>query len=543
MIIKKLNVMFHKHSRWLFGIFTLVIIVSFLGFLTPGQFGCDGSGMDRAVGEAFGRKVTFNDLQVQRRQIGVLAALGMGRSNDSIEFAFFRHCQMKAAERLGLAVSDKEIAELMRELPFFQEGGKFTRAKYDETMNALRKHQGVTEEMFVEALRGALLQEKLGRAIAADVAVTPNEVETLYRQLNVRYEIRAVDFTAESFLKDVKSDGEAVKAYFAANQAQYRIPGSFTALIAEFPYAEYAKQAAPLANDAAVKQYFEANPAVFAKFGKEGKEPKFEDCKAEAKKELLQALTRDFAMQKAHDFAGKAYEQIESAAQAKHIELFKAEAARAKSKVSESGTVAMTATSIGKIDSPVLVRTLAAAFDSSPVTNAVAGDEAAYVGLALVRNQERAASFEEVSVQVLGDYRDSEARKLARAAADKAEEAILAAAAGAERDKVFNGLKNCNAKTFPVVLGSEMPPQEYMYSAQAATELAPGEFTAVIDTGRGSQIAKLIKRIPADMKEFESKKQQTEMIARYQKMQSAQAAFMEDLDAQCKLNAEYNRSN
>ena len=41
MIIKKLNTMFHKHSRWLFGGFTIVIIISFMGFLTPGQFGCD----------------------------------------------------------------------------------------------------------------------------------------------------------------------------------------------------------------------------------------------------------------------------------------------------------------------------------------------------------------------------------------------------------------------------------------------------------------------------------------------------------------------
>ena len=31
MIIKKLNRLFHKHSRWLFRGFTVVIIVSFLG--------------------------------------------------------------------------------------------------------------------------------------------------------------------------------------------------------------------------------------------------------------------------------------------------------------------------------------------------------------------------------------------------------------------------------------------------------------------------------------------------------------------------------
>ena len=38
MIIKKLNSVFHRHSRWLFGLFTIVIIVSFIGFMVPGSF-------------------------------------------------------------------------------------------------------------------------------------------------------------------------------------------------------------------------------------------------------------------------------------------------------------------------------------------------------------------------------------------------------------------------------------------------------------------------------------------------------------------------
>ena len=49
MIIKKLNSTFHKHNRWLFGAFTIVIIITFLGFLTPttdilSVFGGGGNG-------------------------------------------------------------------------------------------------------------------------------------------------------------------------------------------------------------------------------------------------------------------------------------------------------------------------------------------------------------------------------------------------------------------------------------------------------------------------------------------------------------------
>ena len=43
MIIKKLNSMFHKHSRWLFGIFAVIIIIAFMDFLTPGAGGCNSN--------------------------------------------------------------------------------------------------------------------------------------------------------------------------------------------------------------------------------------------------------------------------------------------------------------------------------------------------------------------------------------------------------------------------------------------------------------------------------------------------------------------
>ena len=36
MVIRSMNSVFHKHGRWLFGIITIIIIVSFVGFLTPG---------------------------------------------------------------------------------------------------------------------------------------------------------------------------------------------------------------------------------------------------------------------------------------------------------------------------------------------------------------------------------------------------------------------------------------------------------------------------------------------------------------------------
>ena len=62
MVIRSINNFFGKNSRWIFGIFTVVIIVSFMGFLTPGTFGGCGMGQGNEVGSAFGKKVTYADL-------------------------------------------------------------------------------------------------------------------------------------------------------------------------------------------------------------------------------------------------------------------------------------------------------------------------------------------------------------------------------------------------------------------------------------------------------------------------------------------------
>ena len=75
MIIKKLNGLFHKHGRVLFGLITIVIIISFVGFLVPGQFyGCGAFNCPYVivVVQSFFKDVTYADLQNEMRKTAVL---------------------------------------------------------------------------------------------------------------------------------------------------------------------------------------------------------------------------------------------------------------------------------------------------------------------------------------------------------------------------------------------------------------------------------------------------------------------------------------
>ena len=86
MLIRKINSGLMKHSRWLFGIFTVIIIVSFVGFLTPtssvfGLFNRDGAD---SVGTVYGENVGVETItrinpQLENQSHDYMSQLHSGR--------------------------------------------------------------------------------------------------------------------------------------------------------------------------------------------------------------------------------------------------------------------------------------------------------------------------------------------------------------------------------------------------------------------------------------------------------------------------------
>ena len=229
MIIKKLNGMFHKHGRVLFIIFTLVIIVSFMGFLTPGQFGCNGGAYyaGDAVGEIYGKKVSRDDLlNFYNRHIP------MFERNADWKDIFGLYCLDVRAEQLGIHVSDADVAREIRRSCLDKDG------KYDEKLYQLKmkvlKERGISEESYVETIRLELKIRKLGEYIASQVVVTPSEVDRYYKDANTRMHYQVASFTPGGFVPTEKDLG----GFFAKNKDRYRC-----VKVAVFPVGKDAKAA------------------------------------------------------------------------------------------------------------------------------------------------------------------------------------------------------------------------------------------------------------------------------------------------------------
>ena len=252
MIIKKLNTVFHKHSKILFGAFTLVIIVSFMGFLTPGQFGCSGNGGgNQTIGEVYGKKVSADDL----REFSKTYSIFSHGDSDNVESLFYQYCFSVRADQLGIHVSDEEVAQYMnyrfstgmkkfqqmmadpnfREMyvqlpPGFQEQilmnmeqQAFADSKYDPEMYkafvADMKKRGISEDDIAEAVRLQVKMKKLKEFVTSQVVVTPAEAEALYRDFNTKLHFLTATVAADKLPAPKDED---LKAYYDKNKDNYR---------------------------------------------------------------------------------------------------------------------------------------------------------------------------------------------------------------------------------------------------------------------------------------------------------------------------------
>ncbi len=532
MIIKKINTVFRKHSRWLFGIFTILIIIAFMDFLTPGRGGCDGLGGigGRSAGMAFGERVSLDDLEVLIRENRVLAMFGMSMGgNMGYPEAFREYCFLAAAKKRGLAVSDKEVVEFVKMFPAFQRDGKYSPELYKEFKDAMVVRQGASDEILVESLRNMLLINKLQTSIGGDVVVTDNEVETYYRRVNARNEVKAALFPVETFLKEVKNDAQAMKTFFDGNRAAYEIPGKISAVVAVFPVSDYTKTALAAAKESDLKAFYTKNPQLFTK---NDVIQKYEECAAQVKVEFAKSLSRDLAMRSAYEFAGNAYDAV-STAGTKRGDVFRKLADAGKLKVKEIAPTSFDAVVVGDIKSPELLRDLVGAYNTHWVSNPILVEDTVYVGMPTEQVATRPAEFNEVAARIATDYRNATAQQLATEAAVKAEESLAAITDTAERVKAFGALTGCKFQEFGFVLGSEMPPMDYIASAIAALQLNPGEISQVLPGETGPQLALLVKRAPADMKDLAAKQDALRMNLKMMKRQMFQEAFWEELNEQC----------
>src|SRR5205814_3493713 len=116
--------------------------------------------------------------------------------------------------RGNLRVSDAQLAQFIGELAPFQEDGKFSRARYEQLLQS----QGMTPLSFEQRVRQELTVAPLQEPIANGNITAMSNVERYLGLLEQKREVAVATIAPDAFLKEVKIDDAAVKAFYDANQ-------------------------------------------------------------------------------------------------------------------------------------------------------------------------------------------------------------------------------------------------------------------------------------------------------------------------------------
>ena len=542
MIIKKLNSVFHRHSRWLFGLFTIVIIVSFIGFMVPGSFFGFGpdTGSGAKVGTAFGKKVTYDDLREIHRNLEICNQIGFPVGEVRIEQQFFFYCMLEKARSMGIAASDKEVAANLKMHPMLQTNNAFDMKKYQNLLTNLGR-LGITKQDIEGAIRMMLVINKFQNQQTSAVIATPGEAKELFRQFNTPYEIRVAEFqlgkaaplakpNARKVAELAAADQKAVTAFFNANKGKYTIPGSLDVMVVEFKNSLFIAQASKKATAKELLKFYNANKSLFT--GKDGKAQPFAAVRAKVRDEFVKIESADLAQRAAEDFAVDAADAVAAVdKKADKINAFRKAADKLKLAVMENNKVSFTAQSIGTIYSAELVNALNQVA-GNPVTKVVATADSACVGFLRNRIETRPAQLDEVLAQVRADLVQDNLYKAARKAADTAYNAIRKLPAK-ERTRAFNSLTGVKYNTVKFTLAEPARDAAFQQAMMSALNMKVGEISAPM---ANLQMVMLVSRKAPDYKTYKGKESQYMMIVQMQKAQQLRGAFMEELSAQCQLD-------
>lgn len=559
MVIRKMNRMFDLHGRKVFAFITILIIIAFIGFFTPGFASLFApffkSEMD-TVGTAFGEPVTIEQLRTCANlstlnlslQFGIPNLRHPGVRNMAEARAFEDICLMRAANRLGVCVSDKEIAKQISSSSIFQNDGAFDLNKFNSFVKDSLYASGFDKADLDLAVRQGLVLKKLRERVTGWVVTTPNEIKEFYLNTNVKYEVQVAEFKAKDQIDKIKLTEKDVKSFFEMNAKDYQMPPEFKAEIVRFNYQDFKAKAEKEVTDEIVVEEimgsedwsikrerrkfaenlhervmeslsFEmpkpsaVNVDMVEDFNKKrDDESRYEEFPSEQLKKktrdaLLEKNEKRLALKEAGAFAHTAYKDIEAAEKpADKLAAFKTAAREAGDLPTyPTGWLTEEDESIENVGKePKLIEAIADIYPEIPVSEPVAGERAAFVAYLISKKPTRQAKLDEVREEVEKTLKN---QKAVNAAREAAREAALKVSEALKAGKPFNEAKALAPfSEVPEFSSPRAPVASGEIIAKLASATQPGSLSIVENLPDGALFIYEIKRRLPSEDDFEKEK-------------------------------------
>ena len=392
MFISHFNRYFEKHAKVTYLVLLIVIIATFVIFVTPGDvFRGDGRVTD--VGEMYGKKLNVDQMKAEFRKTTVGLWLQypqyfgreLGFDNDMLfQQTLMRMRMLHAAKDLGLAkVSDQEVKDSIAKCPVFFEDGKFSPDAFKTTIEALQNGYGMLPSEFDDVVRENIIIERVQDKVTSAVTVSDDELNAALAQYSLKCATILVDGNASDPTE------EDIQNFFATRKSEIKLPETKNALVAVFNFetlkakvatdTELATQVTPSQEE--IQRYFETNgERLFA-----GKQ--LGEVSAEITNTLLEEKVRAEARRRAVALSRAFATPTENEDAAQRSGRFQDEALKAGATVTPSGLVSTENTINGLPGvQPNLANAIRRLANVGEVTNLVMGTN--YAAVAYVTDKQ-----------------------------------------------------------------------------------------------------------------------------------------------------------
>ena len=213
--------------RIMLGVIVAPIVLSMVVTLIPGIGSTQSSTDDTVLAEVGDETVTLRETQVEFReyvqqQRVPAQALGFVAPkivNDLI----LDKAMLQEAERLGLGVTEAELADLLRtSLPFLFQGGSFLGRDQYAAFVQERFQKSIPE--FEAAIRKDLALGKLRRLVTDGVGVSNQELDQEWVRRNEKAKVEFVSVSATAFQAQAAATQAEIDEHFQKNKTTYVLP-------------------------------------------------------------------------------------------------------------------------------------------------------------------------------------------------------------------------------------------------------------------------------------------------------------------------------
>ncbi len=401
-----LNLM-RKHARnWLMKIILGIIVVVFIFY-----FGSMG-GKQRAERIAMidGKPIVYADFQreyqnlldMYRQRFGqglteeMLKALNLKQK--TLDNLVNQLVVLKKAEEMNIRVTDEDVKAAILSYPAFQQNGVFNERIYQQVLRSNK----MSPEEFEEIQKKMLITVKVENLIQDGVKVSDQEIHDLYLMQKEKINIDFIQISPKDFVAGLKPAQADLEAFLKAREGQFRVPEQLQVKYLAFMAQDYA--ATVKISDEEISDYYERNKSQWKKGDKV-------QPLAEVRNGIVAELGQIGGMYAAADEAKKAHDTIYQE------ENFDAYAAQKKLTVRTTGLFRISEPPPEFKPITDFVK-IVSRLEKKEISRVLQGEKGYYIVQVASRKAPYLPALKEIEAEVEKQYRETEAKRLAKKEAD-----------------------------------------------------------------------------------------------------------------------------